>query len=128
MKKLRIMTSYHEVRRDPQAYIELNTQPWIVQASSMPPEGGGGLTPPWYSTKYAIVLMDEDWTEGEATAYIGTFRSRPVVLELNDDGYKVSRPRIRRGRAACASRTALRESSCSHRCRSLSAVLEVAIS
>lgn len=61
MKKLTIITDYREVRADPQRYIELNTQTWIVQTSSMRSQNGG-LTPPWYATKYATVLMEEDWT------------------------------------------------------------------
>lgn len=103
MKKLTIITKYREVRRDPIAYIELNTQPWIVQTSSMPTDTGG-LALPWYSTKYATVLMDEDWTDDEAIAYMDTFRSHPVVLELNDDEYDILASRIRLGSVSVAFR------------------------
>ena len=57
----------------------------------------GGLTPPWYSTEHATVLMDEDWTEAERLDYLRAFRNRGIVLELEDDDYDFLTARIRNG-------------------------------
>ena len=96
MKKLTVITSRHVIRRDPQRFIELNTEPWIIQTSSMPTDTGG-LTPPWYSTEYTTVLLDEDWTEAERNDYLRAFRNKGIVLELEDDDYDNLTARIRNG-------------------------------
>lgn len=96
MKTLRFISQHMEIRRDPQGYIQLNTKPWLIQTSSMLSDTGG-ITPPWYSTGLATVLMDEDWTEAEAITYMRAFRNKGIVLELEDDVYDSLTARIRNG-------------------------------